>query len=92
MGETRKQLMDILSSLNPEDKAWVINMLVQQLAGTSESSKKARKLHHDDFTPEQWEEYFNGEAPVAFCDEHISHKDILPSTTGKSVKPLLKWL
>ena len=59
----RQQLIRTLTALDKEEQAWVINFLVENLAGLM-PKRKARKLHNDGFTDEQWEEYFAGQEPV----------------------------
>ena len=92
MSVTKKQLADMLTALNAEDKAWVINLLVQQLAGMDSQSKKATKVHHDELSDEQWDAYFNGEPPIPLSEEPLLPKDTLTYTSGRVIKPMQKWL
>ena len=87
MSETKKQLADMLTALNAEDKAWAINLLVQQLAGMDEHSKKARKVHRDELSDEQWDAYFNGEPPIPLSEELVITQDTMAYTSGRVIKP-----
>ncbi|MBQ2176325.1 MAG: SDR family oxidoreductase, partial [Alphaproteobacteria bacterium] len=62
MSETKKkQLADTLIALDIEERAWVMNFLVQLFLGQAqqERARKARVIgrHHEGFTEKQWEEY-----------------------------------
>ncbi len=87
----RKQLIRTLTALDKEEQAWVINFLVENLAGLK-SKRKAKRLHNDGFTDEQWEEYFAGQEPVELPTEVDSLDQILKATSGKTIKPIEKWL
>ena len=87
------RLSETLSSLNSEEQAWVINFLVQRLAGLHGNEvKKARKIHHDDLTVEQWEDYFAHEPAVALPEETLPLTNVLNGTSGKTIEPMKKWL
>ena len=87
------RLSETLSSLNSEEQAWVINFLVQRLAGLHGNEvKKARKIHHDDLTVEQWEDYFAHEPAVALPEETLPMTNVLNGTSGKTIEPMKKWL
>jgi len=86
----RKQLASTLSSLNNEDKAWIINFLVQSLLPLP-PKRKARKNRSDEMTDEQWEEYFDHQPAVPLPEETMS-ADELYMTSGKTIKQIVKWL
>lgn len=87
----RQQLIRALTALDKEEQAWVINFLVENLAGLK-PKRKARKLHNDGFSDEQWEEYFAGQEPVELPTGTDSLDQILKATSGKTIKPIKKWL
>ena len=89
--DKKQDLIDSLSSLNNEDKVWVINFLIQTLLPVS-SRRKAKKKRKDEFTDKEWEEYFDFQQPVPLPDETMSEKDLLTATSGKSIKQMEKWL
>lgn len=90
--DKRKKLSKTLSSLSNEDKAWVINFLVQGLFNIS-TKRKARKVNRkDEFTEEQWEEYFEHKPVVSLPDETMPLKDVLRTTSGRAIKQMEKWL
>jgi len=91
--QSKKQMIDALLALEKEDKAWIINILVQSLMDPSAQKKrKAKKMHHDDFTEEQWEEYFSGKTAKEISIDTLSVSELLKETSGKTIKPLEKWL
>lgn len=91
--DKRLKLTKTLSSLNTEDKAWAINLLVQLLAMQAPSNKrKVRKPHHDDFTEAQWEEYFGNMTTTEIASTSDVNSSLLHNTAGKSIKPIEKWL
>ena len=49
-------------------------------------------LDNDGFTDEQWEEDFAGQEPVELPTEVDSLDQILKATSGKTIKPIEKWL
>lgn len=89
--DKRQHLATLLSSLSNEDKAWVVNFLVQGLFSIP-GKRKARKRHKDELTDEQWEEYFNHQPPVALPEETMPLKEVLANTSGKTIKQMEKWL
>ena len=96
-GNKRKQLAETLSSLDLEDRAWVMNFLVQLFLGQAKQEKvrKARiaNSHHEGFTDEQWEEYFASVPEHEFPAETSPiDREFLHATTGKTIEPLRKWL
>ena len=90
--DKRKKLSKTLSSLSNEDKAWVINFLVRGLF-TIPTKRKARKVNREDeFTDEQWEEYFEHKPAVSLPEETMPLKDVLRVTSGRAIKQMEKWL
>lgn len=87
---TRQQLASTLSSLNNEDKAWIINFLVRSLLPLP-PKRKARKNCSDEMTDEQWEEYFDHQPAVPLPEETMP-ADELYLTSGKTIKQIEKWL
>ena len=87
---TRQQLASTLSSLNNEDKAWIINFLVRSLLPLP-PKRKARKKCSDEMTDEQWEEYFDHQSAVPLPEETMP-ADELYLTSGKTIKQIEKWL
>ncbi len=94
MSEKNRQLLiETLSALDNEDKAWVINFLVNSLAGLSVMpKKKARKPNRDSYTDDQWEEYFNGRVAKEISTDTMPLDKLLRETAGKAIKPIEKWL
>lgn len=91
--KSREQMVDTLLALDKEDKAWIINILVQSLMDSSGlKRRKAQKAHHDDFTDEQWEDYFSGKEPKEIQIDTMPVVELLKETAGKTIKPLEKWL
>ncbi len=93
----RKQLAETLSSLDLEDRAWVMNFLVQLFLGQAqqEKARKARVIsrHHEGFTDKQWEQYFADVPEHEFpLETPPIDKDFLHATAGKTIEPLKKWL
>lgn len=92
MSEDKKtRLKETLSSLTNEEKAWVINFLVQGLLVVP-SKKKARKNRKDELTVEQWEEYFDHQPSVELPSETMPLKDVFSATSGRTITQLEKWL
>lgn len=92
MSEDKKaRLKETLSSLTNEEKAWVINFLVQGLL-VAPSKKKARKNRKDELTDEQWEEQFDHQPPVELPSETMPLKEVLSATSGRTIKQMEKWL
>jgi len=89
--EKRKNLANILSSLSNEDKVWVINYLVQGIFSLPQK-RKARKIHKDELTDEQWEDYFDHQPVVPLPEETIPLKEMLAATSGRTIKQMEKWL
>ncbi len=89
--DKRKDLELTLSSLSNEDKAWVINFLVQGLF-TMPAKKKAKKNRESELSEEQWEEYFDHQPSVAFPEETTAMDEVLSATSGHSIKQIEKWL
>ena len=90
--DKRKSLTQVLSSLSNEDKAWVINFLVQGLF-TMPAKRKARRKHREDeFTDEQWEEYFEHKPAAPLPEETLPLKDVLAATSGRAITQMEKWL
>ena len=81
MSEANKQeLMKTLTALDREEQAWVINFLVQKLAGLPSTKKRiAKRLHHDEFDEEQWEAYFQGKSPIDLPKETESLTNVRQS-------------
>ena len=94
MSDTNKQqLAKTLLELDRNDQAWVINFLVQHLVGAFPSTtKKASKKRCDEMSEEQWEAYFAGKPSLALPEKTPMPADILKATSGKTIKPLKKWL
>ena len=88
---TRQQLATTLSSLNNEDKAWIINFLVQSLLPLP-AKRKARKNRSDEMTDEQWEEYFDHHPAVPLPEKTMSADELYAITSGKTIKQIEKWL
>ena len=92
MSEDKKiRLKETLSSLTNEEKAWAINFLVQGLLVVP-SKKKARKNRKDELTVEQWEEYFDHQPSVELPFETIPMREVIPATSGRTIKQMKKWL
>lgn len=90
--DKRQHLAMTLSELSNVDKAWGINFLVQGLFNIPEK-KKARKINRkDEFTDEQWEEYFEHQPAVPLPDETTPQKEVLKATSGRTIKQMEKWL
>ena len=89
--DRRKNLTETLSSLTNEEKAWVVNFLVQGIFSVP-AKKKARKNRKDELTDEQWEEYFEHQPAVPLPDETMPLKEILAATSGRAIKQMEKWL
>ncbi len=89
--DKRKQLASTLSTLSNEDKAWVINFLVQGLFSLP-AKRTARKNRYDEFTDEQWEEYFEHKPAVPLPEETPPLKEVLAATSGKGIKQMERWL
>ena len=89
--DKRKNLELTLSSLSNEDKAWVINFLVQGLFPMP-AKKKAKKNRESELSDKQWEEYFDHQPPVAFPEETTAMDKVLSATSGHSIKQIEKWL
>ncbi|MBR6189931.1 MAG: hypothetical protein IKQ59_13430 [Prevotella sp.] len=98
MSETKKkQLADTLIALDIEERAWVMNFLVQLFLGQAqqERARKARVIgrHHEGFTEKQWEEYFADTPEHEFPTETPPlDREFLHATSGKTIEPLRKWL
>ena len=94
MSEEKKlRLTEALSSLSAEEQVWVINYLVHQLAGLDKRVvKKVRKLHQDDFSEEQWEDYFAHQPAIELSKDTLPLSDVLNATSGKVIEPMKKWL
>jgi len=91
--EKRERLAETLTQLNVEDKAWAINYLVQLLALQSNDGKhKVVARHNDSFTDQQWEAYFAGVPQKELPMSTPAPDEVLNMTTGKTIKPLAKWL
>lgn len=89
----RQELMNTLTALNKEEQMWVINFLVQKLAGLPSAKKRiAKKMHNEGFDDEQWEAYFQGEKPIDLPTETESLTNVRQALAGKTIKPLEKWL
>ena len=92
MSEDKKRyLTETLSSLSNEDKAWVINFLVQGIFSLP-VKKTARKNRKDELTDEQWEEYFEHKPVRRLPEETLPLKQLLTATSGKTIKQMEKWL
>lgn len=92
MSEDKRQLLaETLTSLSNEDKAWVINFLVQ---GIFPAQKKvmAHKKRSDEFTDEQWEDYFEHLPVSSLPEETMSPKEIIEASSGRTIKQIEKWL
>ena len=87
----RQQLATTLSTLNNEDKAWIINFLVQSLKPVP-PKRKARKNRSDEMTDEQWEENFDHHPVVPLPEETMSTDELYAITPGKTIKQIEKWL
>lgn len=81
----REQLKKTLVELDREEQAWVINFLVQQLSGYSDPTRrKAKKLHDEGFSDDQWDTYFEN-MPAKELPSHTEPlNDIYKATAGKS--------
>lgn len=89
--DVRQHLANTLSALSNEDKAWVINFLVQGIFSMPQK-RKARKNRKDELTDEQWEDYFEHQPAVPLPDETIPLKEVLTATSGRTIKQMDKWL
>lgn len=89
--DKRQHLANTLSSLSNEDKAWVINFLVQGILSVP-PKRKAHKKHKDELTDEQWEEYFEHQPVVPLPEETPSIEEVLATTSGRSIKQMKKWV
>ena len=89
--DVRKHLANTLSALSNEDKAWVINFLVQGFFSMPQK-RKAMKNRKDELTDEQWEDYFEHQPAVPLPDETIPLKEVLTATSGRTIKQMDKCL
>ena len=90
--DKRLHLSETLSALSNEDKAWVIHFLVQGLFAEP-AKKKAKKVNRkDEFTDDQWEEYFEHKPAVPLPEDTPPLKDVLAATSGRTIKQMEKWL
>lgn len=89
--DVRQHLASTLSALSNEDKAWVINFLVQE-AFSVQPKRKAKKNRRDELTDEQWEEYFGHQPAVPLPEETVPMKDVLAVSSGKTIRQMEKWL
>ena len=91
--QKRAQLAETLSLLNAEDRVWAINFLVKLLSNqASDTKKKAKRVCTNHYTEQEWEDYFNSMPAVDLPRQTESMTQILHKTTGKTIKPLEKWL
>ena len=89
--DTMTRLKATLSSLTNDEKAWVINFLVQGLL-VAPPKKRAKKNRNDELSEEQWEEYFNYQPSVALPSDTIPLEEVLTATSGRTIKQMEKWL
>lgn len=102
MSEDKKtRLKETLSSLTNEEKAWVINYLVQGLftlppAVEDEklSQRRAVRVKHRNGSPtdEQLETLFKGKDSSSAPTEDYTWSDVVIANSGKTIKPIEKWL
>ena len=90
--DIRQHLTMTLSSLSNEDKAWVINYLVQGLFSMPEKRKAKKNNRKNEFTDEQWEEYFEHQPAIPLPEETTPMKEVLKATSGRTIKQMEKWL
>lgn len=99
--DKRKNLTKTLSSLSNEDKAWVINFLVQGLFSTPaanddlvSSERRVARVVQRNISPTdaQLEEMFSGKKSPSVPEEDFSWSDLISANTGKTIKPIEKWL
>ena len=95
------KLKATLSALSNEEKAWVINFLVQGLFSTSplsdeesSSQKRAAKVLHRHSSPsdDQLTAMFDGKTTPSVPEENNSWSEIISANSGKTIKPIEKWL
>ena len=87
-----KHLAETLTTLTNEEKAWVINFLVQGMIGTPVPKRKAKHSHRNILTDEQWEEYFGHKPAIPFPEETTPLEEMRCYTSGKTIKQMEKWL
>lgn len=93
--DKKKRLTETLTQLNQEERVWAINYLVQLLVTPSSERRKVKvvnKNHSTAYTNEQWEEYFKGQLSKELSDNTQPLSSVLKATSGKTIKPLEKWL
>lgn len=101
--DKRQHLANTLSSLSNEDKAWVINFLVQGLCGfrtpseanegtTSRRVVKVRRTNNDSLSDEELDKLFAGKEIPEMPREEFSLQDCVKATSGKYIKQIEKWL
>ncbi|MBR6827207.1 MAG: hypothetical protein IKM76_03495 [Prevotella sp.] len=95
------KLKATLSTLTNEEKAWVINFLVQGLFTTSpfsdeesSSQKRVAKVLHRHHSPsdDQLAAIFDGKSTPSVPEENNSWSEIISANSGKTIKPIEKWL
>ncbi|MBP5338020.1 MAG: hypothetical protein J6Z14_01775 [Prevotella sp.] len=99
--EKKNNLKATLSTLSNEEKAWVIHFLVQGLFltapsmdGKSSTQRRTAKVVHRHHSPSdaELESLFEGKATPAAPEETHAWSDIISANTGKTIKPIEKWL
>ena len=98
--DKRLHLTEILSALSNEDKAWVINFLVQGLFVATPSENKnptprrkaTAKKRRVDSTDADLESLFAGKDSPLPPEEDYNWSDIIKANSGKTIKPIEKWL
>ena len=94
MSESNKQqLANTLLALDKAEQAWVINLLVQNLAGIKSTRRKVvKKAYREELSDEQWEAYFSGQQAKEFSGETMDLNEVLNISSAKTIKPIEKWL
>ena len=102
MSEDKKtRLKETLSSLTNEEKAWVINFLVQGLFSMTPSMEKDKPLQsraatvtsrNCSPTDEELETLFMGKVSASAPVEDYTWSDMITANSGKTIKPIEKWL
>lgn len=98
--DKRKNLEATLSSLSNEEKAWVINFLVQGLIVATASENKnpsprrkaIAKKRYGEPTDAHLETLLAGEDAPMLPEGDYNWSDIIRANSGKTIKPIEKWL
>lgn len=99
--DKRKYLAETLSSLSNEDKAWVINFLVQGLFAvptkdaveTTSGRRTATVIRrHGAPSDAQLQALFGDKESPSIPEEDYSWSDVINANSGKTIQPIEKWL